>query len=186
MCKTTHSRPARSLFSPRTFLADRPYPITGRIIMQNFFPWSRELSVGIEEIDEQHKLLVDIINHIYEALINRAPREAASQLLEDLVQYTYVHFAVEESLFRITNYPDYDDHKALHDHLKKQVLQIKQSFDAGEIKLDLTLMSFLRSWLEDHIRGEDQAYAAHLLGCGLKSAWARPAWVGKIWSSLRV
>jgi hemerythrin len=153
--------------------------------MQCYFPWSQDLSVGLDEIDAQHKLLVDIINRVYEALINRASREEASNVLDDLVQYTYVHFAVEESLFRITNYLDYDDHKALHDHLKKQVLRIKQRFDAGEIKLDLTLMSFLRSWLEDHIKGEDKAYVAHLLGSGLKSAWAQPSWVGKIWGSLR-
>jgi len=153
--------------------------------VQAYFPWSQELSVGLDEIDAQHKLLVDIINRVYEALISRASREQAGQVLEELVQYTFVHFAVEESLFRITDFPGYEGHKALHERLKQEVLQLKQRFLRGEIELDLNLMAFLRSWLENHIMGEDKGYVEHLLNSGLKARWERSSWVGRIWNSLR-
>ena len=39
--------------------------------MAKFIEWSGELSVGIEEIGEQHKLLVDLINEIHEAIHQR-------------------------------------------------------------------------------------------------------------------
>lgn len=153
--------------------------------MSAYFPWNDDLSVGLEEIDAQHKVLVDIINRVYEALITRASREAAGNLLEELVQYTAIHFAVEESLFRITNYPDYEAHRRLHERLRGQVQEIKARFDREEIQLDLKLMAFLKRWLEDHIKGEDKAYVGHMLASGLKPGWARPNWVGKIWGSLR-
>jgi hemerythrin len=153
--------------------------------MPAYFPWTPELSIGIDEIDAQHKLLVDMINRIYIALVNQSPREEATQIFDELVQYTYVHFAVEECLFRITNYPDYDNHKALHDTLKQQVIETRDRFTRGEIGLDLKLMAFLRSWLEDHILGEDKHYATHLLDSGLKATWARSSWVGKIWNSFK-
>lgn len=153
--------------------------------MQCYFPWTPELSVGLDEIDAQHRVLVDIINRIYLALINRWNREQVAQVLDELVQYTQVHFAVEESLFRITNYPDYESHKALHERLRDQVASIQRRFERGDIELDLKLMTFLRNWLTDHIHGEDKAYVNHLLASGLKPGWARPTWVGKIWHSLR-
>ena len=36
--------------------------------MSKFVEWSNELSVGIEEIDAQHKVLVDLLNEIHEAI----------------------------------------------------------------------------------------------------------------------
>jgi hemerythrin len=153
--------------------------------MPTYFPWTSEISVGIDEIDAQHKLLIDMINRIYTCLINQSPREDAAKVLDELVQYTFVHFAVEESLFRITNYADYENHKALHEKLKQQVIDTKTRFDRGEIELDLKLMSFLRSWLEGHILGEDKRYVPHLIDSGLKPSWERSNWVGKIWNSLK-
>jgi len=37
--------------------------------MKEFIPWADELSVGIEEIDEQHKILVKLINKLYDETI---------------------------------------------------------------------------------------------------------------------
>ena len=153
--------------------------------MSDYFPWRDELALGIDEIDAQHRLLVDIINRVYAALIGRLSRPEAGRILEELVQYTAVHFAVEESLFRITDYPDYEAHKARHEHLKNEVLLIKRGFDLGHLQLDLGLMNFLKSWLENHILGEDRAYVQHLLASGIKARWSRSGWVGRIWSSLR-
>lgn len=168
------------------FLADR-FPTSIREThLQCFFPSTEELSVGVDEIDAQHKLLVDIINRVDRALIGRARRDAAGEILEARVQHTAVHFAVEESLFRVTNYADYERHKDIHEQLKKQVVMMKARFDRREIELDLALMSFLRSWLEEHINGEDRNYVSHLLRSGLKPSWAKSGWVGKIWPQLRV
>ena len=37
---------------------------------REFIPWDDELSVGIQEIDEQHKILVNLINRLFnEALV---------------------------------------------------------------------------------------------------------------------
>lgn len=149
--------------------------------MPEYFPWSADISVGIEEIDAQHKVLIHILNGIYQAIVTQAPRQATAGLLEELVQYTHVHFAVEESLFRITDYPAYEGHKAIHDHLKQQVEDIRAKFQRGEIVADLALMDFLKQWLEQHIKGEDKTYVPHLLQAGLAKKWAKTSWIGKIW-----
>ena len=66
---------------------------------KDYIPWSEDLSVGLEEIDEQHKILINLINRLFnEAILKRADKALISDILDELIQYTIVHFAVEESL----------------------------------------------------------------------------------------
>lgn len=152
--------------------------------MRTYLPWSADLSVGLDEIDAQHRVLVDLINRIYDAMVRQAPRAQVGEILDELVQYTAVHFSVEESLFRITDYPDYEGHRQLHDRLRRQVMDIQARFQAGLIEADFSLLQFLKHWLEHHIQGEDRHYVAHFLRSGLKKSWARTSWMGKVWNSL--
>ena len=80
--------------------------------MAKFVEWSDVLSVGIEEIDAQHKVLVDLVNEMHQAIHQRRGSDAVREILAQLADYTRIHFAVEESLMRILGYPGYDDHKA--------------------------------------------------------------------------
>lgn len=84
--------------------------------------WTPELSVGIDEIDSQHKELVDVLNQLHVAIMERhaTPRHAArdaAEILNRLVDYTRIQFAVEEALMRLLEYPDYEAHKAQHEEL---------------------------------------------------------------------
>ena len=63
--------------------------------------WDDVYSVDIQEIDEQHKCLIEIMNELYTALANKANRDLVAEVLNKLVEYTKVHFAVEETLMRI-------------------------------------------------------------------------------------
>ena len=69
--------------------------------MSTFIEWSNELSVGIEEIDAQHKVLVDLLNQTHEAIQQRYTAQVTNDIIDQLGEYTRVHFAVEESLMRI-------------------------------------------------------------------------------------
>ena len=100
--------------------------------MANFVEWSDTLSVGIEEIDEQHKVLVELINRMHEAIHQRHGSDAVKGILVDLADYTRIHFAVEESLMRILNYPDYENHKAIHEELLQHVLELQEKVESGK------------------------------------------------------
>src|SRR5690606_2230120 len=60
-----------------------------------FMPWTQALEVGIAEIDEQHRWLVEQTNALYQALQGEAPREQVGALLEGLMDYVMNHFIVE-------------------------------------------------------------------------------------------
>jgi hemerythrin len=85
-----------------------------------------ETSVGIQEIDEQHKILIDLINPLFDETITGSGENKVNVILDELVQYTIVHFAFEEALFRIFDYPDIQIHTKHHVDLKKQVFDLQE------------------------------------------------------------
>lgn len=123
--------------------------------------WKQELSVGIEEIDEQHQTLADCVASVEHAVIGRERWLAVHSALIRAADFARIHFAVEESLMRIHAFPGLEEHIAAHrrfsDHLEE--LQHKSlTVDVSE-----EMISFIRGWLEIHVPTQDQQYAAHFL-----------------------
>ena len=63
-----------------------------------FIEWNEKYSVHIEEIDSQHKKIFSIINRLHSALKARKGKKVIGNLLDELVDYTYYHFATEENI----------------------------------------------------------------------------------------
>ncbi len=154
--------------------------------MKNYIEWTDELSVGIQEIDEQHKILVGLLNRLYEAIIKKTDDLEIERVLNELAQYTVIHFAVEESLMRIFNYPDYEEHKRHHEELTQQVVDLQRKLNQGEVSISMEVLHFLRHWLTEHIMGEDKRYGPYMLERGLEKHWAKRSWVGRVWNSMHL
>jgi hemerythrin len=131
--------------------------------VDNLFDWSDQYSVGIEEIDEQHKKLMWLLNKMYQNVLTKNDAVITANILEELIQYTIIHFAVEESLMQIFDYDGYDTHKRHHDQLKQQVLDIRDKFRERKIDINIKLFKFLKSWLLNHILLEDKQYMDTIL-----------------------
>jgi hemerythrin-like metal-binding protein len=130
--------------------------------------WSPTLSVGIEEIDKQHKELIRLINELHDAMRAGKGQTSVGPTLAGLINYTVYHFGTEEQLFNETGYPAAKQHLELHKSLTKQVVDIKRRYDAGEPVITIDLMEFLRNWLNDHIKGVDKKYTAHFHSKGIQ------------------
>lgn len=150
---------------------------------KNFVEWTNELSVGIQEIDEQHKILIDLINRLFDEIIKGGNAEKVQEILDELVQYTIVHFSFEEALFRIFDYPDTQIHARHHVDLKHQVFELQEKVKSGGATVNTDLLLFLKKWLQNHILSEDKKYAPYLLKQGVKSTWDKKTWIGKIWGN---
>lgn len=153
--------------------------------MKNLIEWTEELSVGLQEIDEQHKVLLDLVNRLYKSIIRQTDSTVVDEVLVELIQYTRIHFAVEESLMRIFDYPLYEEHKQIHAELTKQVVDLHSKFSKGEVAIGMELLSFLRRWLTGHIMVEDKKYTSFFLQKGFRSSWSKRSWVGKIWNLVK-
>lgn len=126
------------------------------------FEWNNSYSVGIDSIDAQHRALFGIAAELHSALTAGKGSVITGQVLDRLVQYTMSHFAHEEHLMRLHDYPDLAAHKAEHDSLTRQVAEFQAKVRAGRASISVPLMHFLGEWLRNHIERCDRKYAPHL------------------------
>ena len=125
------------------------------------FNWSTQYETGILLVDSQHKKLVDAINDLHEAMKEGKGKEKIEKTLNFLVDYTVLHFSAEEKLMQQKNYPDYTNHKKVHDKLVAEVKDIKTKYLAGKI-LPMQVSTFMSDWLKNHILGTDKKYIPFL------------------------
>jgi len=130
--------------------------------------WTDRLSVGVRVLDDDHKRLVGMLNELYDAMQAGHGKETLGRTLDGLIEYTKLHFAREETLFRQTGYPGATAHKQEHDALTRQVIEVQQKYAAGAASsLSVGVLTFLKNWLVQHSQGSDQKYRPHLNDKGI-------------------
>lgn len=122
------------------------------------FEWSDELSVGVHEMDQQHKILIDKINILIEDLNQDSPH-----ILRDfgeLGKYVIEHFNDEEVYMEKINFPSLATHKTIHKQLLEKVGEFQGIIESGNLDKG-KLINFLKMWLKSHIMGIDMKYGEH-------------------------
>jgi hemerythrin-like metal-binding protein len=129
---------------------------------EELITWSKRLSIGLETIDEQHRTLIGHINKLHRAMAERQGKAATEAVLSGLIDYTSGHFKFEEELFAKHGYPEAASHGEKHAKLVGEVLEYARRFDAGEVSVNVEILTFLKNWLTEHILGTDKRYAPFL------------------------
>jgi len=124
--------------------------------------WSERYSVGVEMLDEQHRKMIDALNHLHEAMLAKQPPSAIAPLVAQLEDCTSRHFATEEQLMAAASYPQAEQHRAEHGVLLQQIERCKKLYQSGDIALSGDVLEFLQGWLGDHILEEDKEYGPWL------------------------
>lgn len=120
--------------------------------------WNHNLSVQVNELDNQHKKLIQMINDLQDAMRAGKGKDVVGKILNELVRYTVDHFSTEEKYFDRFDYPDMAAHMDEHARFVKEVAGFKKEFEEGRIGLTIKLMNFLSDWLQKHIMGSDKKY----------------------------
>lgn len=122
--------------------------------------WNEGLSVGVEAIDNDHKILLDLINKISFAIEKNEETSAIEEVFGQLEAYVVEHFSREEQLMRDCHYPGLREHIKLHRKLTSKVPELKAELlaaDSREAAEEINL--FLFDWLMNHILGDDMLFA---------------------------
>lgn len=131
------------------------------------FTWSNQYSVGVRELDNQHKGLIDLLNELYDAMNSGKSNEILGGIINKLVTYTRTHFATEERYMQTHGYPDYLSQKREHQMFTDKVMGFKNDFESGKIALTISVTTFLKNWLAEHISGSDKKYGPFLNSKGI-------------------
>lgn len=125
------------------------------------FDWNSNLVLGIGKMDDEHKVLIDKINIMVEALKSHLESPSINNVavaFEDFANYTIEHFSHEENYMSQIGYSQLEAHKRIHKNLLAQVGQYGDQLKANQLDPD-KFVSFLRNWLISHIMGVDMQYA---------------------------
>lgn len=123
--------------------------------------WSSELETGIGFIDRDHRVLVDLLNQVTDAIGDPEERAVLGSVLNSLAEYTKYHFGREEKLQELAGYPHLQAHRQRHVELAGRVDDIRSRYEADPDSVrGEEVRAFLRSWLVEHILREDMSYKA--------------------------
>ena len=117
--------------------------------------WTDEFSVGIDEVDEEHRALIELINGLYDVMQVGADYVQVVELLGEIYSQIAVHFAHEEDMMRDTGYARYEEHREDHETLLDDLREIMDEVEADGSFDTIELSSDLNRWFMDHFRTHD-------------------------------
>jgi hemerythrin len=121
--------------------------------------WDETMSVGMDELDDQHRELIDLINETYEA-IQRNDAPLMTSLIDKMRDYSVVHFQAEEAVLRSCDYPGSEVHADQHRAFTDKVDDFRRDMF---VKTNLSqIFIFLSRWLTNHIMHEDRKFTPWL------------------------
>lgn len=131
--------------------------------------WSEAMSVGVPELDADHRVLIEIINELDTTtgqtdLKSDVKQSTVEKILRSLLRYAEYHFGREEKVLEVCGYDGIEGHKKIHQDFIQKLSATAASFDVNPDKnadavID-ELLIFLKDWLVHHILIEDMAYSA--------------------------
>lgn len=120
--------------------------------------WKNEWSVGVDQLDMQHRKLLDMINRLIAEQKTLTDQETVAQLLTEMMDYAQEHFRAEEYLMAEYGY----DRKELQEKQHQAFIDKTNSFcsatEIGPNILSNALLDYLSGWLVTHILEEDMKY----------------------------
>jgi hemerythrin len=129
--------------------------------------WKDEFSVGITEMDNQHKKLIEMINRLIAEQRTLTDPKTVAELLTEMTDYAQVHFRAEEYLMAEYGYDKKSEQERQHQEFIDKTFAFCSVGDIGPNVLSVALLDYLKIWLIGHILKEDMQYKDFFKNKGL-------------------
>lgn len=124
--------------------------------------WRPEYATGVQELDAEHQGLFALFAKLHAAIHAGQGSDVVGPVLDELLDYTWYHFAREEALMTRIGYPHLSQHVIEHGNLRRQVDAMRALFAAGEDGLPMELLQLLSDWLKCHTTTSDRRIGAYI------------------------
>jgi hemerythrin len=132
------------------------------------FIWKDSFAIGIQELDDQHKMFIDYVNECYNAVHHDKTRQVTDATIYDLKVYADNHFQFEQSVMQEVGYPGLTEQLNEHAYFVKQVAEVERALLEGRKSTVESMLLFLREWFLTHIMDHDRKLAAYLASSKVK------------------
>ncbi len=130
--------------------------------------WDNKYSVGVVEIDDQHKRMFSVINELLSAIDTGTTNEHLGHIIDGLINYKKFHFETEEKYFKEFNYDGAEEHIGRHQEFNDKLVSLSAVYPEYNVEFAFKLVDFLEDWLIEHLMVVDQKYVKCFSEHGLK------------------
>jgi hemerythrin len=123
------------------------------------FNFEQEFKLGIPEMDEEHIVLVNMLNEVHEFIRTGQKVKAGQYFKDTLAAYVATHFSDEEAFMEKIGYPQLNEHRTIHANYKQSVEEILPKIDALDDAAFRSALTDTYTWIINHIGKTDRRYA---------------------------
>ena len=121
--------------------------------------WSDSLSVGVPQMDEEHRQFIVLANDLNQAVLACEDKVAVEFRMNQMLNQVAVHFSHEEALFDRLKFPLAAVHRVQHAELKAKFDRVMNEFKDSDISYVWALKGLqLKQLLIEHLLQEDMKY----------------------------
>ena len=125
--------------------------------------WSSKYSVGVDDLDRDHLVLISLLNHMDEAKRFQTDETIIGQIMGTFVKSLFAHFRREERLLEKFRYPELSGHRKMHRSLERQLKHFLAKHERGlDPAVSEEFTNLLCLWLDDHLLKADMGYKGFL------------------------
>jgi len=117
--------------------------------------WKEAYSVGVAEVDLEHRELIDLINDLHALMGKGATYEEVVDTLGEIYAQISAHFALEEKFMRTSRYAGYSSHKENHEELLDELRDIMDRVEDDGRFEEERLSAELERWFTVHFSTHD-------------------------------
>ena len=128
----------------------------------SLFKWRNDFSVGIKELDDQHRSFFEILNRLAEAAGGTKGMVVVGPVLRELKEYSLHHFTEEENWLKVIGFPGLKHQEIQHEFFISQVTDLQDRYSKGDGNIPISTLEFLRDWLLNHILENDKKYGTFM------------------------
>lgn len=132
--------------------------------MEKLVKWNDEFSVGYAKIDDQHKMMLELLNKLFFIFGKGMERQEFLKILKETNDYAAMHFSFEEALMTGAGYPGLEAHLAVHERYRLEVRRFVTELVRDDRVSPEELFQFLKNWWRGHILNTDSAYSPYVAG----------------------
>jgi hemerythrin-like metal-binding protein len=110
-------------------------------------------------LDEHHNKLFSLLNSVYENVMTSPDVNFILPIIDELSEYTRMHFSAEEQHMRDLGFKEIDAHTAKHRDFSNKLEIMKSHYHGNNLEAAQELMVVLGDWLLSHVIKEDIKYS---------------------------
>ncbi len=120
--------------------------------------WDESFVLGIEEIDQQHRSIVEHFTNFSEAVQDGSAKEVLAEMATFLVEYAALHFATEDRYMQRYNYPRIEEQHSEHDDFTRDAENLVKKIqeEGASRELSIALTGKMVRWVIQHVRNHDR------------------------------